>query len=285
MAASNQRHSVRSAYIGNAVKMSLLYGLCIVCLFPFYWMVKSSLMDNLELFRFPPKLYPDSFQWQNFVQVFQSVPFPLYFANTMTIIIPVIIGTLVTSTLCGYGFARLQFPLKNMWFVLVMSSLMLPPAVTLIPKYIVWSKLGAINTFYPLIIPAWFGGGAFNIFLVRQFFMGISKELDESATIDGAGHFRIFYNIMLPLIVPVMVVITFFTFIHEWNDFFQPLLYLNNDSKFTLALGLITLRGEYATQWNLLMAGAAIMTLPAVVIFFFGQRYFVDGISMTGIKG
>jgi multiple sugar transport system permease protein len=242
-------------------------------------------MDNLELFRFPPKLYPDSFQWQNFVQVFQSVPFPLYFANTMTIIIPVIIGTLVTSTLCGYGFARLQFPLKNMWFVLVMSSLMLPPAVTLIPKYIVWSKLGAINTFYPLIIPAWFGGGAFNIFLVRQFFMGISKELDESATIDGAGHFRIFYNIMLPLIVPVMVVITFFTFIHEWNDFFQPLLYLNNDSKFTLALGLITLRGEYATQWNLLMAGAAIMTLPAVVIFFFGQRYFVDGISMTGIKG
>lgn len=285
MAASNQSDFARRGHFGNTIKMLLLYGLCIVCLFPFYWMVKSSLMDNLELFRFPPKLYPDAFEWENFTEVFRAVPFPLYFQNTMSIIIPVIAGTLITSTLCGYGFARLRFPLKNMWFALVMSSLMLPPAVTLIPKFIVWSELGAINTFYPLIIPAWFGGGAFNIFLVRQFFMGISKELDESATIDGAGHFRVFYYIMLPLIVPVMVVITFFTFIHEWNDFFQPLLYLNNDSKFTLALGLITLRGEYVSQWNLLMAGATIMTLPAVIIFFFGQRYFVEGISLSGIKG
>ncbi|MDF2959946.1 MAG: sugar transporter permease [Paenibacillus sp.] len=285
MAANNRQSSVQWSFITDTVKRLLLFGLCILCLFPFYWMLKSSLMDNLELFQFPPKLYPDTFQWVNFVEVFEAVPFPLYFKNTMMIILPVIAGTLITSTLCGYGFARLNFPLKNMWFVLVMSSLMLPPAVTLIPKYIVWSELGAINTFYPLVVPAWFGGGAFNIFLVRQFFMGISKELDESATIDGAGHFRIFYHIMLPLIIPVMVVITFFTFIHEWNDFFQPLLYLNNDAKFTLALGLITLRGEYESQWNLIMAGAAIMTIPAVIIFFFGQRYFVEGISMSGIKG
>jgi len=285
MEVNNRRPRIQWGFIGHTVNMILLTGLCLVCLFPFYWLLKSALTDQIGLFSFPPKLYPDTLRWENFVEVFQAVPFPLYFKNTMLIIIPTLVGTLVTCTLCGYGFARLQFPLKNMWFVLVMSSLMLPPAVTLIPKYIVWSELGAINTFYPLIIPAWFGGGAFNIFLVRQFFMGISRELDESATIDGAGHFRIFYNIMLPLIIPVVVVITFFTFIREWNDFFEPLLYLNNDSKFTLALGLVTLRGEFTTQWNLLMAGAAIMTLPAVIIFFFGQRYFVEGISLSGIKG
>lgn len=265
--------------------MAFLFFVCFISIFPFYWMVKSSLLDGVELFRFPPLLYPDSFRWENFAEIFDAIPFPLYFSNTMKIIIPVLIGTVITSSLCGYGFARLQFPYRNIWFALVMASMMLPPAVTLIPKYIVWSKFGLINTFYPLTIPAFFGGGAFNIFLVRQFFMGLSKELDESAKIDGAGHFRIFYNIMLPLIVPVMVVISFFTFINEWNDFFQPLLYLNDDSKFTLALGLITLRGEFNTQWNLLMAGAAIMTLPAVVIFFFGQRYFVEGISLSGVKG
>lgn len=285
MAANNAQTSQGRLSLIRAIQMICLYGLCILCLFPFYWMIKSSLMDNFELFEFPPKLYPDSFRFENFIEVFSAVPFPRYFLNTMTIIVPALIGTVVTSVLCGYGFARLNFPLKNMWFVLVMSSMMLPPAVTLIPKYIVWSKLGAINTYYPLVVPAFFGGGAFNIFLVRQFFLGISKELDESATIDGAGYFKIFYHIMIPLIVPVIVVITFFTFINEWNDFFQPLLFLNNDAKFTLALGLMTLRGEFTTQWNLLMAGAALMTLPAVVIFFLGQRYFVDGISMTGIKG
>ncbi|WP_274655032.1 carbohydrate ABC transporter permease [Paenibacillus humicola] len=242
-------------------------------------------MDNYELFRFPPKLFPNQFLWQNYIDVFKAVHFPLYFKNTMMIVIPVLAGTLITSSLGGYGFARLRFPLKKMWFVLVMSSLMLPPAVTLIPRYILWSKLGAINTFYPLTVPAWFGGGAFNIFLIRQFFLGISKELDESAMMDGAGYFQIFVRIMLPLIYPVLVVITFFTFINEWNDFLQPLLYLNQDTKFTLALGLITLRGEFNTQYNLLMAGAALMTLPAIIIFFFGQRYFVEGISTTGIKG
>ncbi|NHN32669.1 carbohydrate ABC transporter permease [Paenibacillus agricola] len=281
MAANKQQQ----VFVLNALRNAFLFVICVASLFPFYWLVKSSLMDDLELFRFPPKYYMDSFRWENFAEVFRAVPFHLYFQNTMMIIIPVLIGTLVTCSLGGYAFARLNFPLKNMWFILVMSSLMLPPAVTLIPKYIVWSHLGAINTFYPLIIPAWLGGGAFNIFLIRQFFMGISKELDESATIDGAGYFRVFYDIMLPLITPVLVVIAFFTFIHEWNDFFQPLLYLNNDSKFTLALGLITLRGEFSTKWNLLMAGSAIMTLPAVIIFFFGQKYFVEGISFTGIKG
>ena len=268
-----------------AMKIAFLFLICALSLFPFYWMIRSSLMNQMELFSFPPKLYPERLRWDNFTGVFEAFPFPLYFKNTMMIIFPVLLGTIVTCSLAGYAFGRLNFPLKNFWFVLVMSTLMLPPAVTVIPKYIVWSKLGLINTFYPLTVPAWFGGGAFNIFLVRQFFMTISKEIEESATIDGAGYFRIFFSIMLPLIIPVLVVVTLFTFIHEWNDFFQPLLYLNNDSKFTLALGLITLRGEFNSQWNLMMAGAAIMTLPAIVIFFIGQKYFVEGISFTGIKG
>lgn len=267
------------------VRVLILLIFAFVSLFPFYWLLKSSLMDSVELFEFPPKYFPSTIQWGNYAVLFERVPFLHYFGNTLMIIIPVIVGTVVTSSICGYGFARLEFPGRSLWFALVISTLMLPGAVSLIPKYIMWSELGAVNTFIPLILPAWFGGGAFNIFLIRQFFMNISKELDESAIIDGANYWQIFYHVLLPLIVPVLVVITFFTFVREWNDFFEPLIYLNDTDKYTLALGVLSLRGEYNTDWNILMAASTIMTLPAIVIFFLGQRYFVEGISLTGIKG
>lgn len=284
MEANSARH-LRKPYVTNACGSILVALLALLSLFPFYWLLKSSLMSNEELFLFPPKYWPDEFLWSNYMEVFKEVPIMAYFKNTMLIIVPLIIGTLVTSSLCGYGFARLEFPLKKLWFALVISTMMLPAAASIIPKYIMWSELNAVNTYVPLILPAWFGGGAFNIFLIRQFFLGISKELDESAIIDGAGYFKIFYHIMLPLIVPVLVVITFFTFVREWNDFFEPLIYLNDSEKYTLALGLLSLRGEYNTQWNILMAASTIMTVPAIVIFFAGQRYFVEGITFTGIKG
>ncbi|MFC3804050.1 carbohydrate ABC transporter permease [Cohnella sp. GCM10012308] len=252
---------------------------------PFLWLVRSSLMRTDELFIFPPRIWPEEPLWQNYADVFEIIPFARYLFNTLLILIPVMVGVVLTSSMCGYAFARLRFRFRNAWFALILSTMMLPSAVTLIPTFIMWSELRAVNTFWPLILPAWFGGGAFNIFLMRQFFMNIPRDLDESAVIDGASFLQIYIRIMLPLVKPALTVVAFFTFMNVWNDFFGPLIFLNEDSKFTLALGLLQLKGMYATDWNLLMAGSAIMVLPAIAMFFIGQKYFIEGISLTGIKG
>lgn len=249
---------------------------------PFLWLLRSSLMTSTEIFIFPPRLLPEKFQWQNFIEVFRIIDFGLYFKNTFIIMIPVLIGTIATSCMCGYAFARLKFPGRDIWFAIIIGTMMLPGAVTMIPTFLMWSAIGGIDTFWPLILPAFFGGGGFNIFLMRQFFMNIPKELDEAAILDGANHFQIFTKIMIPLVKPALLVIGFFTFMAVWNDFFGPLIYLNDESKYTLALGLLQLKGSYSSDWNLMMAGSTIMILPAILIFFFGQRYFIQGISITG---
>ncbi|MCQ6562186.1 carbohydrate ABC transporter permease [Paenibacillus mendelii] len=271
--------------LGRIFAMILLVLFALLAVVPFFWLIRSSLMRTDEMFLFPPKLLPDQWLWQNYADVFSIIPFGRYLKNTVFILIPVMAGVVVTSSMCGYSFARLRFPFKNVWFALILSTMMLPSAVTLIPTFILWSELKAINTFWPLTLPAWFGGGAFNIFLMRQFFMGIPKELDESALIDGAGFTQIYVKIMLPLVKPALIVISFFTFMSVWNDFFGPLIFLNEESKFTLALGLLQLQGLYSTDWNLVMAASAIMVVPAIVVFFVGQNYFIEGISLTGIKG
>ncbi|ERL63882.1 carbohydrate ABC transporter permease [Schleiferilactobacillus shenzhenensis] len=253
----------------------------IISIVPFLWLVRSALMNNTEIFEFPPKMIPTKWLWSNFSEVFKVIDFKTYLLNTFIIIVPVIIGTVVTSCMCGYAFARLNFKYKNFWFAIVIATMMLPSAVTLIPTFIMWSKLGAVNTFWPLILPAFFGGGGFNIFLMRQFFTAIPEELDEAAILDGATRFQIFWKIMLPLVKPAMLVVGFFTFMNTWNDFFNPLIYLNDPKKQTLALGLLQLQGSYSSEWNLLMAASTLMTIPAVIIFFFGQKYFIQGISLT----
>jgi len=184
----------------------------------------------------------------------------------------------------GYGFARMRFPLKRFWFTLILSSLMLPYAVSMLPTFLLWARLGAINTFYPLTVPIWFGGGAFNIFLLRQFFLTIPRELEDAAIIDGASHFQIFARIMTPLIKPALIVVGLFTFLNVWNDFLNPLIYLNEEKKYTLALGLMQFQGTYSTDWSLLMAGATIVVIPPVIVFIFGQKYFIEGVTMTGLK-
>ncbi|MGV3466559.1 MAG: carbohydrate ABC transporter permease [Heyndrickxia sp.] len=257
----------------------------IVSLVPFIWLIRSSLMTSTEIFEFPPKLLPEKFQWSNYKDIFSIINFGLYLKNTLFIMIPVIIGTIITCCMCGYGFARLRFPGRNMWFGMILATMMLPGAVTLIPTFLMWSKLGGINTFWPLIVPAFFGGGGFFIFLMRQFFMNIPRELDESALMDGANHFQIFTKILLPLVKPPILVVGFFTFMGVWNDFFGPLIFLNDESKYTLALGLLQLKGSYSSDWNLMMAASAVMVIPAIIIFFIGQRHFIEGISLTGIKG
>jgi multiple sugar transport system permease protein len=169
--------------------------------------------------------------------------------------------------------------------MVILTSMMMPGAVTLIPQFVGWTKLGATNTFLPLIVPAWFGGGAFNVFLLRQFMSTIPKELDEAALVDGAGLFRIYSSIILPLTVPALVVVGLFSFLNGWNDFMGPLIYLNDERLYTLALGLQTFKGMYNAQWHLMMAATTIVLLPAIAVFFLGQKYFVEGIVMTGLKG
>lgn len=258
----------------------------LISLVPFLWLVRSSFMDSYEIFEFPPKWLPDQLLFSNYADVFQVLDLKTYLVNTFLIIIPCIIGNVFTSCLCGYAFGRLNFKYKNMWFAMVIATMMLPGAVTLIPTFMMWNKLGFVNSFVPLIAPAFFGGGGFNVFLMRQFFAGIPKELDEAAILDGATHWQIFYKIMLPLVKPAMMVVGFFTFMNTWNDFFGPLIYLNDPSKQTLALGLLQLKGQFSSQWNIMMAASILMTIPALVLFFFGQKYFIQGISLTsGSKG
>lgn len=260
--------------------------LALISLIPFIWLVRSSFMSSTEIFVFPPKLFPDKFLFSNYSDVFKVIDLKRYALNTFIIMIPVIIGNVLTSCMCGYAFARLDFKFKNFWFAIVVGTMMLPGAVTLIPTFMMWSKLGVVNTFWPLIIPAFFGGGGFNIFLMRQFFAGIPHELDEAAILDGATSLQIFTKIMLPLVKPAMLVVGFFTFMNVWNDFFGPLIYLNDPNKQTLALGLLSLKGQYSSEWNLMMAASTLMTIPAIIIFFFGQKYFIQGISLTsGSKG
>ena len=233
----------------------------------------------------PPIWIPAPFVWENYPEAFQAVPFDKYFWNTAQIVVFATLGTLLTASMAAYAFARLRFPYREQLFLLVLSTIMLPSIVTLIPTFIVFRWLKWINTLLPLIVPLWMGGGAFNIFLFRQFFMTIPYDLDEAARIDGASSYRIYWSVILPLSKPVVATIAVFSFIHHWNDFFQPLVYLQNPQKWTMAIGLLGFKDLYSTSWNLMMAASTAMLLPLLVLFFFAQRYFVGGIQMSGLAG
>ncbi|MNC07341.1 L-arabinose transport system permease protein AraQ [compost metagenome] len=253
-------------------------------LLPLIWLIRSSLMDMGQIFELPPIWIPNPFRFGNFSEALTILPFGRYFINTTVIVIFSMIGVLVTCSISAYSFARMSWRGRDLVFGLLLSSMMLPYAVTLIPTFIGWSKLGLTNSFIPLIAPAWFGGGAFNIFLLRQFYLSIPRDLDEAAYVDGASHWRIFISIIIPLTRPALVVVGLFTFLASWNDFLGPLVYLNSESKYTLALGLQQFKGMYAAEWHLMMAAATVVLAPAIVVFFIGQRYFIEGITLTGIK-
>ncbi|MCB0065036.1 MAG: carbohydrate ABC transporter permease [Caldilineaceae bacterium] len=252
---------------------------------PLIWLVSTAFKTGAQTFYMPPQWIPDPIVWQNFPDAFAAVPFHRYFWNTMTVVFWATTGTLFTSTLTAFAFARLRFPGRGVLFGLVLSTIMLPSIVTLIPTFIVFRNLGWINTFLPLTVPFWLGGGPFNIFLCRQFFMTIPYELDEAARIDGASNFRIYWSIILPLSVPVLATVAIFSFINHWNDFFLPLIYLQKTDMWTMAIGLQGFRDLYSTSWNLMMAASTAMILPLLVLFFFAQRYFISGIHMSGIAG
>lgn len=252
---------------------------------PLVWLVSTSLKTGAQTFVMPPIWIPNPFVWENYPEAFRAVPFGKYFWNTAQIVVFATLGTLFTASMAAYAFARLRFPWREQLFLLVLSTIMLPSIVTLIPTFIVFRWLKWINTLLPLIVPLWMGGGAFNIFLFRQFFMTIPYDLDEAARIDGASSYRIYWSVILPLSKPVVATIAVFSFIHHWNDFFQPLIYLQNPQKWTMAIGLLGFKDLYSTSWNLMMAASTAMLLPLLVLFFFAQRYFVGGIQMSGLAG
>lgn len=228
-------------------------------------------------------------QWQNYVRAWApealDETFNKYLLNTIIITVLGIIGVILSSTFVAYGFARFRFPGRDTLFLVMMSTMMIPMQVTMIPTFILFKYVGWIDTFLPLIVPTFFGGGAFNIFLMRQFFMTIPYELDDAAKIDGCNYFQIFYIILLPLVKPALATVAIFGFVYNWNDFLNPLIYLNSSSNYTLALGLQTFTTMYGTDYNLMMAASTIVLLPILIVFFFGQRYFIEGVATSGLKG
>lgn len=259
-----------------------------VMIFPFLWLVRSSLMGTEQIFMFPPEWIPHPIRWSNYPEALTTVPFGRYFLNTMSIEVFVLAGTLFSSTLAAYSFSRLRWKGRELAFMMILSTMMLPYAVMLIPTFMMWKGLGALDSIIPLTVPSWFGtgiNGVFNIFLLRQFFMSIPRELDEAAYMDGAKPLTVLFRVIIPLSKPAIIVVSIFTFIAVWNDFLGSLIYLNSDLRFTLAIGLATFKGLYNAQWGYLMAASAAIVFPIIVLFFCAQRYFIEGIALTGTKG
>jgi multiple sugar transport system permease protein len=254
---------------------------------PFYLMLVMSLKTGAEIAENPWAL-PKIPQWINYVHTWRiegtDVTFALFFRNTFLIAVLGTIGTTLSSSVVAFGFARLRFPGRDRLFVLLLASMMLPGIVTTIPSYNGFRYLHWIDTFYPLIVPAFFGGGAFNVFLLRPFFLTLPRELDEAARLDGATFFQVFWTVLLPLTKPALITVGLFSFIGSWKDLMGPLIYLNSTEKQTLELGLRTFQTIRGTEWNLLMAGSVIVLIPLLILFFVGQRYFVQGIVMSGLK-
>ena len=270
-----------------AGRMLTYLALCLgalVCLVPFLWQVRSSLMTMPEIFAYPPKALPAAAQWQNYQETFNIIPFGRYYLNTIFLVILNIVGAVFSNTIIAFSLARLRFKGRNLMFALSIGTLMIPTAVTMIPTFIEWNWFGGLGTFMPLFIPAFFGN-AFFIFMLVQFFRAIPFEYDEAAIMDGASYPRIIFSIIAPMARPIIAVLVIFTFLNVWNDFMGPLLYLNNSKMYTLALGLKSLLSGYNSYWHILMAAATMVVAPLIVVFFVAQKSFIEGLTMGGIKG
>lgn len=282
-AASSLGRTARARLGALGVYLLLLAG-SVVMLIPLAWLVRSSVMGLSQIFIFPPEWIPDPWRWDNYPKALTTIPFARYFGNTLLILAPTVLGTLITASLAAFGFSRLQWPGRDWVFGVLLSALMLPYAVTLIPTFLLWARIGLINTYWPLVLPDWFGGTIFYVFLLRQFFLTLPRELDEAAIIDGANPLQVLRHVVVPLSRPALITVGIFSALFEWNDFLGPLIYLNDSRQFTLALGLAEFTGLYTSQWHLLMAAATVVIAPVLALFLFAQRYFIEGITLTGIK-
>jgi len=278
------RKSVRYV-LGRLFLYPVLIGGACILLIPLAWLLSSSLKPSGLIFVIPPQWFPRPLRWANYAEVWQAIPFALFTRNTLIITVIALVGSLSSASIVAFGFARLRFPFRDVLFLVLLGTMMIPSQVTLIPQYILFHKLGWLDTFLPLTVPTFFGGGAYNIFLMRQFLMTLPLELDDAGRIDGCSTFQIFLRIILPQSKPVLGVIAIFGFMGNWNAFFGPLIYLNSTEKYTLALGLNLFKGMHYTAWNLLMAASFMVALPCILLYFVAQRYFIQGIVFTGIKG
>ncbi|EOS8016223.1 carbohydrate ABC transporter permease [Enterococcus hirae] len=263
------------------VSYLLMMAIGIVLITPLLWMVFTSLKPMEEIVHYPPTFFPEKIVWQNYLDTITAFPFWRYARNTLLITVLVVFGNVLSNSFIAYGFAKLDFPGKKLMFALVLSTMMIPGFVTMIPQYVLFSKIGWVGTYLPLIVPSFFGN-AFNIFLMRQFYLSINDELIEAAEIDGANHFYIWSRLMLPLTKPALITIAINSFNAAWNDFLGPLLYIQDQEKYTLQIGLQVFQNQATTQWNYLMAGATLVLIPTILMFFFAQRYFIEGMDLTG---
>jgi multiple sugar transport system permease protein len=283
----------RAQFYMNVLNRLLIYlvtiALGIMFMLPFLWTLSSAFKPVRELYVFPPTWLPTNWQPENFLVIWQVVPFALWTYNSALVAALNVVAEVIAAAALAYGFSRFHFVGRNVLFVVLLSTMMLPIYVTIIPRFLIFRNLGWLDTLAPLIVPAFFGGSAFNIFLLRQFFMTIPRDFDEAAYVDGANTFRIFTRIIVPLSIPALSTVAIFSFLGSWNNFIEPLIYLNTARNFTLPLGLTWFRVVPMEQGeprdHLLMAASVTFTLPAIILFFAAQRFFVRGIVMSGLKG
>ncbi|MCX6047800.1 MAG: carbohydrate ABC transporter permease [Chloroflexi bacterium] len=271
-------------FLEKAIVYAILLAGTLVILTPFWWMVTTSLKTPAEVFTFPPTFLPHKIIWKNYVDIFQKAPFLLYFRNTIYVVLLDMIGTLLSASLVGFAFARLRWRGRDLLFLITLATMMLPGAVILIPRYLIFKELHWLDSFRPLWVPSFFGY-AFFIFLMRQFYTTIPFDLDDAALIDGCSHFGVWWRILLPLTRPAMAACAIFTFNATWNDFLGPIIYLSSQDKLTLALGLLNFRGPHTTDWHYLMASSVVAMMPVILLYFFAQKYFIQGVVFTGVKG
>jgi multiple sugar transport system permease protein len=255
----------------------------VIVLIPLIWMLSTALKSDAEIYT-NSSFVPKAWAWNNFVKAWTSAPFGTYLKNTIIITGLCLVGTLLSNSLVAYGFARIRFKGRNIIFAGVLATMMIPGIVTMIPAYILFSRIGWVGTFLPLIVPA-FTGSAYYIFLLRQSFMGIPKAYSEAAKIEGANELTIFSRIFVPMSKPVLTAITVFEFNAKWNDFMGPLLYLSDEKKYTLQIGLRTFRGDFGMEWQKFMAASLLVLLPTIILFFFMQKYIIEGVAIGGVKG
>ncbi len=284
---SNSRRT--SNIVRQVILYALAIGASIIFMLPFLWTIGTSLKPLNELYTYPPAFIPKDVRWTNYIDVFRIAPFGRFILNSTIVTVLAVVGQTLSAAAVAFGFSRFRFPGRNILFGIVLATMMLPWHVTIVPTFLLFRELNMLNTLYPLIIPSFFGGGAFYIFLLRQFFLTIPRDLDEAAYMDGASSWRIFWSIILPLAKTALATAAIFSFIEHWNEFIGPLIFLNSESLYTVSIGLRYFIAEPMTgdepREALLMAASLIVALPPLAIFFMAQKYFVQGIATTGSKG
>ncbi len=264
--------------------LATLLTISVLFILPFFWMLMTSLKAPVELMKWPPGWFPETFRWQNYEEAVTFIPFFRYVGNTMVITLGSIIGVLISCPMVAYGFSHIDWPGRDVLFVVMLMTIMIPFPVTMLPLYVLFARIGWINTYLPLVLPLFFGV-PFYIFLLRQFFMTIPGELTDAARIDGASEPRIYWQLILPLTKPALATVVLFQFLSSWSDFLGPLLYLRDNDMFTIAVGLQMFHSEHDTEFHLLMAASTILTVPIIAIFYLVQRTFIQGITLTGLQG